>query len=248
MKLIAIVGSNNSKSFTRTLTYSILQSINDINDNFEYEILFLYDHKLNICRGCELCFEKGECPFNGKDDFLYLKKKMLSADIVWWSSPVYVCDITSIMKIFIERLSISCHTLEFAGILGFTLATTKRTGVYKVSEYLNNIQTSIGIKNIGNFHFVRDKDNVKRFIQLTANEFKKNLDDNFCLSSMLLESNFLKLKTFYQNVGEAKNEFLLINKYELDYWSKDWIQQCQSFQEYTIEKRKRKLIDNNEIS
>ena len=60
-----------------------LQSLGDV----ECEIVVLRDHRLGICRGCKVCFEKGEesCPL--QDDRDILIERMMASDGVVFASP-----------------------------------------------------------------------------------------------------------------------------------------------------------------
>lgn len=66
-------------------------------------------------------------------------------------SPVYVLSVSGLMKNLIDRCVLYCHTLELGGKLGFTITSTSETGGQKVSEYLKQVQTSMGIKNLDNY-------------------------------------------------------------------------------------------------
>ena len=65
-KVTAFVGSARKKNTYKAVMQFMnnLQTLGDI----EYEIVCLSDYELGICRGCQLCFKKGEtfCPL--KDD------------------------------------------------------------------------------------------------------------------------------------------------------------------------------------
>ena len=53
----------------------------------EVETVYLREKKLNYCQGCLVCLKKGEC-FQ-KDDANSLLPKMMEADVVCFSCPVY---------------------------------------------------------------------------------------------------------------------------------------------------------------
>lgn len=168
---------------------------------------------------------------------------MQNSNIVLWASPVYVVGTTSIMKLFIERLAYSCHLLDFAGVLGYTLTTTKNTGANVVSNYLRNIQISMGFKNLGNYTFIKDENALKPFLEKTAIDFNQNYISNFGYSDMRLENLFTNLKTYYENIEKElinsrfkSNDLNVydLNTFELNYWKQDWIKNSRSFQEYAV--------------
>ena len=69
----------------------------------EVEIVYLREKKLNYCMGCLVCLEKGEC-FQ-KDDANSLLPKMMEADVVCFSCPVYYYSVCGQMKVFLDRMN-----------------------------------------------------------------------------------------------------------------------------------------------
>mgnify|MGYP002620965850 CR=1 FL=1 len=69
----------------------------------EVEIVYLRDLKINYCHGCLVCLKKGEC-FQ-KDDANSLLPKMMAADVVCFSCPVYYYSVSGQMKTFIDRMN-----------------------------------------------------------------------------------------------------------------------------------------------
>jgi len=66
-RVTAFVGSARKKS-TYSAVCQFLDNLKSLGD-IEYEIVALSDQRLGTCRGCQLCFDKGEkfCPL--KDDW-----------------------------------------------------------------------------------------------------------------------------------------------------------------------------------
>lgn len=97
---------------------------------FTIETVFLGQENLQFCRGCRICFDRGEinCPI--KDNLLVVKAKMQAADGILLASPVYVDDVSGITKNFIDRMGHVCHRPEFASKVAYLVATTgsSRTG------------------------------------------------------------------------------------------------------------------------
>lgn len=91
---------------------------------FEYEYISLSDLNLTFCRGCRLCFDKGEtkCPLH--DGLLDLYAKLQEADGVIFASPVYVEDVNGIMKNFIDRMAFNCHRPSFPGKTALIVSTS----------------------------------------------------------------------------------------------------------------------------
>lgn len=128
MRILALIGScrkNGNSSRIISLMKEHLQSIAQQHAvPLEFETIFLGDIQLGNCRGCRICMDRGEdrCPV--KDDFLDLKQKMKAAHGLLIASPVYVDDVSGIIKTWIDRLAHVCHRPEFAGKSAYAIATT----------------------------------------------------------------------------------------------------------------------------
>ena len=70
----------------------------------EVENIFLAKKEIKHCLGCFKCWTKtpGKCII--KDDMEELMSKFISADIVVFATPLYVDNVTGIMKNFMDRL------------------------------------------------------------------------------------------------------------------------------------------------
>ena len=70
----------------------------------EVENIFLVKRKINPCRGCFTCWIKtpGICVIY--DDMAELIQKFVGSDIVVFATPVYLDNVTGIMKNFMDRL------------------------------------------------------------------------------------------------------------------------------------------------
>ena len=72
--------------------------------NTTVEYFKLKDHNIKECTGCYTCWTKtpGQCVFN--DDMTMLREKCRAADLVIFASPLYIFNVTGIMKTFMDRL------------------------------------------------------------------------------------------------------------------------------------------------
>ncbi len=68
------------------------------------DYIMLKDMKINPCKGCYTCWTKtpGECIF--KDDMTQLRIKFREADLLIFASPLYIFNVTGIMKVFLDRI------------------------------------------------------------------------------------------------------------------------------------------------
>lgn len=81
----------------------------------EFEYIFLKDYRLEFCRGCKVCFSKGEefCPL--KDDRDVLIGKMENSDGVIMATPNYAFHVSASMKNLLDRLAYVFHRPQFFG-------------------------------------------------------------------------------------------------------------------------------------
>jgi multimeric flavodoxin WrbA len=141
-KVTAFVGSARKKhTYDAVVQFlSNLQSMGDI----EVEIVRLSDYQIQVCRGCQVCFSKGEeyCPL--KDDRDVLIEKMMASDGVVFASPNYSFHVSAIMKIFLDRLGFAFHRPRF---FGKTFTSIVAQGIYgggKIVDYLDFVGNALG--------------------------------------------------------------------------------------------------------
>ena len=145
-KVTAFVGTARKKhTYDAVVQFlSNLQGIGDI----EYEIVHLSDYRLGICRGCKVCFAKGEehCPL--KDDRDVLIEKMMASDGVVFASPNYSFQVSAMMKIFLDRLGFVFHRPRF---FGKTFTSIVAQGIYggdKIVSYLDFVGNGLGFNTV----------------------------------------------------------------------------------------------------
>jgi len=145
-KVTAFVGSARKKH-TYDAVRQFLDNLNSLGD-VECEIVTLSDHRIEICRGCKACFEKGEefCPL--KDDRDMLIEKMMESDGVVFASPNYSFQVSAAMKVFLDRLGFVFHRPSF---FGKTFTSIVCQGVYggdKIVRYLDFVGKGFGFNTV----------------------------------------------------------------------------------------------------
>lgn len=124
-KVTVFVGSARKKN-----TYKAgEQFVSDLKalGNIEAEIVVLHNYRLGFCKGCMLCFERGEefCPL--KDDRDVLFDKIIASDGVVFATPNYSFDLSGITKAFMDRFGFIMHRPRFFGKT-FTSIVTQGIG------------------------------------------------------------------------------------------------------------------------
>ena len=112
-KVTAFIGTE-----TRKYTYRAVQEFEKRlkeRGEVEFEYVFLSDYTLDYCRGCKVCFDRGEeyCPL--KDDRDVLLRKMEESDGVVFASPNYAFHMSARMKNFLDRAAFAIHRPKFFG-------------------------------------------------------------------------------------------------------------------------------------
>ena len=141
-KVIAIIGTQ-----TRKATYRAVQEFEKNlkqQDEIDFEYLFLSDYHLEFCRGCKVCFDKGEeyCPL--KDDRDKLLEKMEQSDGIIFATPNYAFQLAARMKNFFDRLAYIDHRPRF---FGKTCTAIVTQGIGKggdILKYLNFAGENMG--------------------------------------------------------------------------------------------------------
>ena len=127
MRILALIGSYRKEGNTARIVRMVearMQALAAQHDTpLELETLFLGDLDVRPCRGCRRCFDRGEdaCPL--EDDVPLLRAKMDAADALILASPVYVGDVSGLVKNWMDRLAYLCHRPAMGGKCAYALAT-----------------------------------------------------------------------------------------------------------------------------
>jgi multimeric flavodoxin WrbA len=158
MKILVIIGSGRKNGNTQKACTIFCEELAQLaaaaETALEIETVSLGATNISPCRGCRTCFDHGEerCPL--KDDLPGLREKMRAADGLLIASPVYVDDVSGLVKNWIDRIAHACHRPEFAGRCAFLLATTggsptghaMRTLTVALSTWGFHITGQLGLK------------------------------------------------------------------------------------------------------
>ncbi|MBN2038873.1 MAG: flavodoxin family protein [Spirochaetes bacterium] len=107
MKILGLSGSPREDGNTVILLKEVFKGAEE--EGAETELYSVAGKNLQPCRGCMTCQETGKCTIN--DDVSKLFEKMLKADGIVFGVPVYFYNMTSQLKIIMDR-SFSLNTPE----------------------------------------------------------------------------------------------------------------------------------------
>lgn len=141
-KVTAFIGSAQKRA-TYHAVREFERSLNRYED-VDFEIVFLSEYKLQFCRGCVQCFNKGEgfCPL--KDDRDMLLEKMERSDGVVFATPSYAFQVSACMKNFLDRTAFVFHRPRYFG-KAFTAVVTMGIPIGgKIRKYLESSGANLG--------------------------------------------------------------------------------------------------------
>jgi multimeric flavodoxin WrbA len=153
MKILALNGSYRVNGNTARMIQQVANRMGEIASQkgqvLEFEIVHLGHQNIGFCRGCRICFGKGEnkCPV--QDDLLAIYQKMQDADGLILASPVYVNDVSGIMKNWIDRMAFVCHRPAFAGKRALILTTVGLGPTRHAERTLSDALTTWGCSVVG---------------------------------------------------------------------------------------------------
>ncbi|PHV72218.1 hypothetical protein CS063_01715 [Sporanaerobium hydrogeniformans] len=110
MKILMINGSPRKKGNTQ-LILDLFERLLQEHVGISQDIITvsLREKVIELCHGCRGCMVNSEefCPC--KDEVKDIENKMKKADLILIGSPVYVEDISGLMKNWIDRMAYRCH-------------------------------------------------------------------------------------------------------------------------------------------
>ena len=130
MKILLINGSPKGKrSNSLKLAYSFIEGFKngctDDEESISIDELHVASMNIAACKGCFACWQKtpGICCI--KDDMQMVIEKLIEADLILWSFPLYYFNVPGILKNLIDR-QLPMSLLVPPYIISFSLSTVNR--------------------------------------------------------------------------------------------------------------------------
>ncbi len=148
MKKVTVFVGSARKKLTYYAVSQLLDGLKSLGD-VEYEIVILSHHKIGTCRGCLVCFEKGEefCPLKDDDRDLLIEKIMASDGVVI-ATPNYSFQVSATTKIFLDRLGFVFHRPRFFGKTFTNIVAQGIMGGDKIVKYLDFVGYALGFNTV----------------------------------------------------------------------------------------------------
>ena len=236
MNILVLIGSYRRHGNTDQLVGLIKEHLQEEADEKKIplvmETVYLGHEELQFCRGCRICYDRGEANCPVKDNLLAIKAKMQAADGILIASPVYVNDVSGITKNFIDRLCHVCHRPEFFGKTAYLVATTGSTRTGKTLSTMQLAFQTWGFHIAGKSGYkmgalMKQSETRTRFADRSALDAHR-LFQSICQKSYLSPS-FYSLMMFkvQQMSWQVRNNPDTI---DYQYWQqKGWLEPKQTF-------------------
>ncbi len=143
-KVTAFIGTQ-SKKATFTAVQEFERNLKRYGE-IDFEYVFLSDYHLEFCRGCKLCFIKGEeyCPL--KDDRDVLLGKIEHSDGVIFATPNYAFQVSARLKNFLDRLAFIDHRPRFFSKTCTAIVVQGFHGGGDILKYLSSATGAMGFR------------------------------------------------------------------------------------------------------
>lgn len=146
MKTVTVLlGSPQKRGATYTASRKFLDHLESFGD-VRGEIVALKDYNIGTCRGCKVCFNRGEefCPLH--DDRDVIIEKMAASDGVVFASPNYSFQVSGVMKLFFDRLGFAFHRPRFHGKTATAIVVQGIFRGREIRKYLEFAAGGLGFK------------------------------------------------------------------------------------------------------
>lgn len=178
-------------------TYNLISQVKEIlkNRNIHVEIINLTDYDIKTCIGCEHCLVKGGCVFTDQASDIMEKIKLYDGIIL--TSPVYMENVSGMLKTFVDRTCSWFHRPEIYGKPVLVISTTKGSGLKSTLKYLERVVIQWGgynagkigrsIRNIDNKITERECESFIVHLKMNKKKYKPSLNSliNFQVQKVL---------------------------------------------------------------
>lgn len=156
LKILVIHGSPH-KGQTYDATMAFLKELGD-RTGIDVRHVFLFQQRLEFCRGCGTCVTHGEDGCPNKDGFREVHAAMRDADAAIVTTPVYALQVTALVKNFVDRSSYIMHRPCYFGKWFMSISTQFYSGDKAVAKYLADVMRFWGFNVIPGLRLTMSQD------------------------------------------------------------------------------------------
>lgn len=229
MKIFALVASREAESNTLEVVQEIRDCFVAYGQQIEMNIFTPNDYVLDFSSKPRDAFIYGTkiSEESKTDDYSFLKKKMEESDLFIFATPTYYSNVSSDMKLFIDRYCHLAHLFYFAGKPFISVVTSDGAGHTQVSSYLKVFGDGLGLVRIGETfkikNSIRSGDDVSEVVKRAIHYYKNPRD---LKPSANMEMRFLHWKKQIQKQPPYFSEY--------EHWEKHGMFSCTSLQDYFL--------------
>ena len=142
MKYVIINGSPRRKN-----TWKMVEQAKT-NLNGEFEEIHLMGENIPLCMGCHKCILESEdnCPH--RDKIKPIVDRMIDADGIIISCPVYAMNVTSLLKNFLDHTAYFYHRPEFFTKKALVVVSAAGAGQKDVAKYIDETLRHWGVNKV----------------------------------------------------------------------------------------------------
>lgn len=154
MNVVAFNGSPRKEGNTSILIKSVFKELEK--EGIKTELISLTESQLRGCLACYACYERKDKRCVIQDDlFNSYIEKMIEADGIILGSPVYVTDVTSSMKAFIDRACLVGRANQnlFRRKIGASVMAVRRGGAIHAYDTMNHFFGIMEMLTVGSCYW-----------------------------------------------------------------------------------------------
>lgn len=220
MNVLLINGSPQDNGNTNSILEIFTQNIakNKYDEQTCFTTIPLSNMAIEYCHGCRICFTKSEmlCPY--KEDIVSIKSRMIEADIIIIGSPVYVEDVTGLVKNWIDRMAYNCHRPFLNGKPTYIFTTSGAMASLHAIRTIKHAMMAWGAENVNYDNYsMGNKMEIKKAEMLYGKQIEKRVNEIFHIYNSKNISTYSLLafnvqKQFWLRKNNAKEP------YDYNYW------------------------------
>lgn len=213
MKLLIIYGSPR-KGNSWEIVSKIKSKLLELSEEIEFDEIYLKDYQIDFCKGCYICFEHGEdkCPhFNQINPIV---SKIKSCDGLIITSPVYVMQVTAMLKNLFDHMAYFYHRPYFFTKKAIAISTTGGAGVKDTINYMEDNLHFMGFNKVYKIPVVISRSNEEKLnkkIDSISNSFYNDIKNNKIHSPTFKD-------IFYHTMWRAMSGRTNALKKDKEYW------------------------------